>query len=156
MRATTIALLFTTTSLLGQDGISKKDFKRLQFLVGSWQLQTDPSIFERWKATSSGELEGQGFRVAADTSITETLQLIWRSGTACYVATVPNQNGGKPVEFALTGVKGERFIFENPEHDFPQRIIYHLVNKTDLEVVLDAPYAEPPGAVQQLAFKRRQ
>lgn len=34
--------------------------------------------------------------------------------------------GGRspPTEFALTAHAGQRVVFENPEHDFPKRIIY--------------------------------
>jgi hypothetical protein len=154
--AVAIGLWLFVGFAFGQDGITKKDFKRLQVLAGVWQLDTDAAVFEAWKLTPGGQLSGKGFRLSAsDTLVSEKLELIWRSGAVVYIPTVPNQNGGQPVEFTLTGVKGERFIFENPEHDFPQRIIYHFLSKNDLEVVLDAPYAEPPAAVQQLTFKRK-
>ncbi len=37
--------------------------------------------------------------------------------------------GGKPpMEFVLTEATATRSVFENPRHDFPQRIVYQLVN----------------------------
>ncbi len=34
--------------------------------------------------------------------------------------------GSSPTEFKLKETQGKKVIFENPEHDFPQRIIYEL------------------------------
>jgi hypothetical protein len=41
---------------------------------------------------------------------------------------VSNQNNQQPVYFKLISKEDGRYIFENKEHDFPQRVIYHLVS----------------------------
>ncbi len=159
MRWLAIPLVFATLAGFTQDDISKKDFKRFQFLIGTWRLlpiDESAATFEIWQRAGDTQLVGKSVRLdGGDSLLMETLELIWKDGAMQYTARVPNQNEGKPVSFTLTGINDNRFIFENPEHDFPQRIIYHLISKSDLEVVLDAPYAEPPGAVRHIRFKRQ-
>lgn len=51
-----------------------------------------------------------------------------RGNRIVYSPTVTNQNNGQPVRFELISTTGHRYIFENKKHDFPQRVIYHLVS----------------------------
>lgn len=43
-----------------------------------------------------------------------------------------NPGGRAPTEFKLKEVSGLKVVFENPDHDFPQRIIYRLESDTVL------------------------
>jgi len=53
----------------------------------------------------------------------EFLRVVERDGGLVYVA----QPGGAPAtEFVLTELGTTRAVFENPRHDFPQRIVYEL------------------------------
>ena len=49
-----------------------------------------------------------------------------------YIPTVKNQNNGEPVSFKLVSGKNGEFVFENKQHDFPQRIIYRNPNPDSL------------------------
>ena len=63
-------------------------------------------------------------------------KLLWKVQTQGYVHGTPAvvdgiayiaQPGGKPpVSFMLVESKRGRVVFANPQHDFPQRIIYRL------------------------------
>ncbi len=61
-----------------------------------------------------------------DTSLLESIELTYKDGEFWYIPTIPDQNNQRQIPFKLVGAKGYYFVFENPEHDFPQRIIYHL------------------------------
>jgi hypothetical protein len=50
-------------------------------------------------------------------------------GSIRYVA---NPSGQKEAAFALVKLEGTKAVFENPAHDFPQRIIYHLLSPDSL------------------------
>ena len=41
-----------------------------------------------------------------------------------YIPTVDNQNNQQSVSFKLISDNNRSYVFENMEHDFPQRIIY--------------------------------
>jgi hypothetical protein len=51
-----------------------------------------------------------------------------------YVAIPVNQT---ITLFALTSFLGNKFIFENDEHDFPQRVIYEFVSDTQLNARIE-------------------
>jgi hypothetical protein len=51
----------------------------------------------------------------------ELLQILERSGRLVYHA---QPSGQRPADFEATMVSDTLAVFENPQHDFPQRIIY--------------------------------
>jgi len=50
-------------------------------------------------------------------------------GGLVFIASPSGQN---TTGFALVSVTDHEVIFENPDHDFPQRIIYRLLSDEDL------------------------
>ena len=105
-------------------------------LVGQWQMRTTNGfIMESWKQVSGTALEGTSYRVAnnsSDTVYLERIEIKTINGVLHYVPTVLNQNDQQPVPFALTAYSNDRFVFENPQHDYPKRIIYRFVNNDSL------------------------
>ena len=59
-----------------------------------------------------------------DTIFSEKISLENRAGGLFYIPTVNNQNNGQAVSFKLISNTNGEYVFENKEHDFPQRIIY--------------------------------
>ena len=53
----------------------------------------------------------------------EYLRIVERDGGLVYIA---QPGGAPPTEFVLTKLGTTRAVFENPRHDFPQRIVYEL------------------------------
>lgn len=43
---------------------------------------------------------------------------------------IPKPSGQEEASFKLISVSGGKFTFSNPEHDFPQRIIYGLEKRS--------------------------
>jgi hypothetical protein len=72
-----------------------------------------------------------------DTTINERVALTRTKKDVFYTSTVEDQNDKKPVAFKLTSANGNVFVFENPEHDFPKRIVYHLVSSDSLHAYTD-------------------
>jgi hypothetical protein len=78
----------------------------------------------------------------------EFLRVVERNGGLVYVA---QPNGGKPTEFVLTELSDTLAVFENPRHDFPQRIVYEL----SAEVLLSASVGFAKGGnPQRFEFER--
>jgi hypothetical protein len=109
---------------------STKDFKALQGLTGLWKMETSRgSIYEEWHVKNDHTLSGRSFKINnGDTLMLERVSLYMDGNKIIYSPTVTNQNNGQPVQFTLISTKDQRYIFENKEHDFPQRVIYHLVS----------------------------
>ncbi len=82
---------------------------------------------ESWKIDTWREMNGKGLKVVGqDTTLLEQLQIKLSKGRFSYISTVPDQNEGKPVPFKMVSSDSMKFVFENLQHDFPQRIVYQF------------------------------
>jgi hypothetical protein len=98
-------------------------------LQGDWVDQVDSSgnvFMERWWPGDQGTiLDGIGHvRAGKDTVWIEHLCIVQDAYGIHYEARIPSVNEGRPVRFALTALAGDSMVFENPAHDYPQRIVY--------------------------------
>ena len=115
-----IALFFTSCAI-------KRSVDRLYWLKGTWNSGSD---YETWEKDGSRKLSGYAYTIRNDdTTFTEALQLIERNDSVFYIATGPDQNNGRPIEFYLRYMSNMKFVFHNPKHDFPQTIIYRKVDE---------------------------
>lgn len=98
----------------------------LTWLLGAWRSEAETTLFlERWERHPDGHFEGRAESRSIETDevfLVESLRLEPVDGTLQYVATVPHNEG--PVAFPLVRCDEDAVVFENPAHDFPQRIIY--------------------------------
>jgi hypothetical protein len=129
-------------------------------MEGYWTM-TSPKGGERleiWKNESKYLITGKGVRVKGpDTMLLETISLTARGQDIYYIATVPDQNNAKPISFKMTGYENHVATFENPAHDFPQRIIYQYV-PADADVDSDSIYVKVEtlaGKGIDYAFRRK-
>ncbi|MBK8226892.1 MAG: hypothetical protein IPK70_06930 [Flavobacteriales bacterium] len=100
-------------------------------LMGAWtDSVSEPGalVHEIWRRTDDAFYSGLGFvMVEKDTVFIEHIALAYDSaGHVSYNVRVPSQNEGGTVRFPLTSCIGDSMVFENPAHDFPQRIAYAL------------------------------
>lgn len=118
------------------------ELEKLNWLVGTWQQSSEAGTFtETWQQNGSN-LSGKGYLVdAGDTIFSEVLKLENRDGKVFYVPIIADQNNGEEVLFKLISSAENRFVFENKEHDFPQRIIYQ-------QLPGDSLYARVEGEVK--------
>ena len=104
------------------------DLKEFDWLVGQWKGQLDNNTYyESWKPTNHGTLEGSSSMVnpQGKAILTEVLRIDKIGSHVVYIAAVKKNH---PVLFTLIETSEEnnkpKWVFENKEHDFPQRIIY--------------------------------
>lgn len=71
----------------------------------------------------------------ADTLEVEKMWLM-PTDSGFYFVAAPSQNP-EPTLFKLISSDSMRFVFENPTHDFPQRVIYHLVAQDTLQARIE-------------------
>ena len=95
----------------------------LAWLSGCWERRTARgAVTEQWMPPGGGMLLGAGRTVRGD-SVTEyeQLRIHERGDTVVYHAT---PSGQAPAEFRTTQVSDTLVAFDNPAHDFPQRVLY--------------------------------
>ena len=114
-----------------QDKVSKKtkkDFKKLEWILETWErtnVRPGSTAFESWSKESKYQWTGLGVTMkGSDTSFVEKLSIEIKNDQIYYVA-LPSQNT-EPTYFKMTEISETGFISENPEHDFPKMISYEL------------------------------
>lgn len=117
-------LIPNLNSGITQESQKKVQLKDLSWLEGTWKRKGRRGpVFEQWTKVSNFTFEGAGFRVSeGDTVFLEFLRLEQFGNEIFYTAKVAHNK--YPVPFNLVKVDEKVFKFENPQHDFPQRIIY--------------------------------
>ncbi|WP_313273994.1 DUF6265 family protein [Stenotrophomonas sp.] len=97
----------------------------LDWLLGNWQrtgMAAGTSGAEHWHRQADVlEGEGRSYR-QGELRFQERLRIIDDGGQLYYVADVAGNPA--PVRFALVAQGVQSVVFENLQHDFPQRIAY--------------------------------
>lgn len=105
---------------------------------GSWAIKAAGILTEEWKKENDTLWSGKSYMQKNDSTIPlETMQIRIKGDSIFYMPTVPNQNQGKTISFYLSQKNDSLFVFENPKHDFPQRIIYAFSENKKLLVTID-------------------
>lgn len=86
-----------------------------------------------------------------DTVLFETVELVLRNDSAFYV--VHAADNALPISFASVELKEGLMAFENPKHDFPQRIRYEKRGADSLYAEVSGPY-EGQEARQAFPMKK--
>lgn len=122
-----IMLLLLLITFLSCNQKSKININDLSWIEGSREVIIENDlIIEVWSKENDTLLVGKSYIATEyDTTLTETIQIIQKEGTIYYVPLVFDQNEGKPIMFELKSNNPKKLIFENLEHDFPQRICYY-------------------------------
>jgi hypothetical protein len=101
----------------------------LAFLTGCWKLESNGRVVEEhWLAPAGGSLMGVSRTVAKGKMVEyEFLQILDLPEGLTYVA---RPSGQPEAKFRATTKTADEIVFENPVHDFPQRIRYRLTGTT--------------------------
>ncbi len=119
-------VLFLAFSMTGQTAPTK--LSELNWLAGCWEMNAPANnlvITEQWMKPAGGMMIGAGRTVKNGKAVDyEFLRIVEEADGIFYVAK-PTGNKDE-TRFKLTKASGSEVVFENPAHDFPQRIIYKL------------------------------
>lgn len=93
------------------------------WLHGCWELRDgDRVVEERWMPPRAGSMIGVGRTTRGDTLIEhEYVVLSERGGRLAYEA---HPSGQATTTFMSKPISGREVVFEDPAHDFPQRVGY--------------------------------
>ena len=117
---------------------SDKKFEQLEkmnWLVGQWENKMPEGILtETWTKTNDSTFSGTSYFIINknDTVHSETIFLTQLKDELIYSPTVKGQNDDKSVDFILTSNIENSFVFENPKHDYPKKIVYKKVAENGL------------------------
>ena len=123
----------------------------LSWLNACWERTTRTGRgIEQWSPGASGELIGRA-RLISDVQDRETERLrIFRRGDSLMYEAHPVDQA--LTIFPLRSYSADSLVFENPAHDFPQRIVYQRVGADSLIAVVGT--IAGTGRPLRFAFKR--
>ncbi|HEY5839296.1 MAG TPA: DUF6265 family protein [Pyrinomonadaceae bacterium] len=104
----------------------KPSINDLAWLAGCWEANLrGREVSEQWMKPGGGIMLGMARTVAqgkaAEFEFTQIRED--KDGSIYYVA---KPSGQAETSFKLVKLQNKAAVFENPQHDFPQRIIYRL------------------------------
>lgn len=130
---------------------SEKKFTISDFawLEGKWEGTSEKmNFFEEWNSINGNSMHGKGGAISgADTVFSESIKIEQRGEEVFYIPNV-KENGGA-VDFKFVGLKNDSIVFENPLHDFPQRIVYFRLPNNKLYACIDGLNA---GKYERIEF----
>ncbi len=120
-----LKLILASLILLTTVSVENPTLADLSWMSGDWQ--TAPGgrrqIEEHWTSAAGGSMMGVSRTVAGDKTVEfEYLRIEQRDDGIYYVAHPKARCPG--TDFKLTRASTNEAVFENPQHDFPKRIIY--------------------------------
>jgi hypothetical protein len=112
----------TLASLLMASGLAGQDLEKLGWIAGCWEGQSGPAtVEEQWMRPAGGMMLGMGRTLRNGKAVFhEFLSISVKDGGIVYTARI----GSSSTPFKLIQSSESEVVFENPTHDFPQRIIY--------------------------------
>ena len=135
-------ILATSCDKYDAKGNLIKDYDELEkasFLIGNWQ-KTDSTgtLEETWKTENDSTYLASSYFVQnkKDTLHSEQIELIENNKNLIYKATIKGENNNQPVAFQLTDADDSLLVFENPKHDYPQKITYTLQKNNTLKATI--------------------
>jgi hypothetical protein len=108
--------------------------EKASWLIGAWENNSAEGYSaESWEKKNDSAYAGKSyFIIGKDTVSSETISLEQHGGQLFYIPTLKDQNAGQAVKFTLTASTNTQLVFENPAHDFPQKLSYTQINKDSL------------------------
>lgn len=119
-----LGALFVITVVTLSSAGQKSGIDRLDWISGCWVLDDGKQRTEEtWMKPAGQSMIGMSRTIAAGKTVfTEHIQIREVNGQIAYIVALGM--GAKSTVFKLLKSSDGEVVFENPEHDFPQRIIY--------------------------------
>ena len=127
--ATVLASAWLSSLAVTTTAAESTELERLAWLAGCWAVEgSEAGSVEHWLSPAGGTMLGMVRTVKDGQTVGfEFLQIRTNShGKVIYIA---KPSGQAEATFEASSVEEDSVVFENLEHDFPQRIRYRLASE---------------------------
>lgn len=122
-------------------GLAAPEAPVLDWLEGRWSGEKDGvTTSELWTAPAAGALLGLHSDVRGGHLVAWEFLRIGTTAEGTFYYASPRS--APPTAFRLVEQGDRRVVFENPEHDFPRRILYWLDAAGALHARIEGPQGE--------------
>jgi hypothetical protein len=150
-----IVLAMSAAGTYAQESVSTKPtLDAFAWLAGHWRIEEgDRQVDEQWMAPAGGLMLGMARTVQAGKTREYEFTLLRQepNGDIFYVAHPSKQ---REAAFKLTSLQAGTAVFENPEHDFPKKIIYTRQPDGSLLAAIEGPGRDGKPRRVEYAFRR--
>lgn len=152
----TLTLLFLLfTMVFSQDkNIDSNPFEKLSWIADRWISPPGESItYENWVRLDDTTYSGESHNVINGITVFAEQLKIEKIGDDIFYTAVVEHNPG-PVHFKLVEFNENKAVFENPEHDFPNRIIYMLKDDGSLYARIEGKNKKGKEVIGEFFYTR--
>lgn len=135
---TILLLSFVSCNKYDANGNIIKDYEELEkanWMLGEWE-KTDSlgTLREIWERLDDSTFVGLSYYIQneKDTLHNEQVELMQNGEHLIYTATIKGENNDSPIPFQMTKDEDSLLVFENPKHEYPQKIQYKLMKNGSL------------------------
>jgi len=140
-----------TILLVSMEVFAQTSFQTFSWLTGCWSGDMKNGKYEEcWTAPSAEFMQGSGRMIGENKKVRMREHMTIEKGGEDFVMYVlgygenlkPEEQGAIP--FKLVKFSASELIFENPKHDYPQRITYTKKPDGNLSARIELLYGKSP------------
>lgn len=153
MRGATMRSVMVALGLLLAGEAAATELPDLEWMAGSWRLEKNGVVTrETWLSPLGGTMAGitQTNRPGRPADVEFATISVEPAG----VTFTARLKGQPPTPFLLRPGGGDHVVFENPRHDFPQRVIYRRCG-ADLCARIEGEVRGEPKALEWRYHRER-
>ncbi len=120
----------------GREIIDYDELEKANWLLGTWEMKTpNGNLKEIWTVKNDSTFLGQSYFInKKDTIHDETIDLVEDKGVLLYIANIKGENQNLATTFNFKETEEKELQFENPKHDYPNKIFYKLKDSLNLDI----------------------
>jgi hypothetical protein len=149
-----LAIALLSFAAHAQAPAAKPTLQDFAWLAGHWRIeQSDRLIDEQWMAPAGGLMMGMARNIQAGKVREYEFTLLRQepNGDILYIASPAKQT---ETTFKLTSLRNGEAVFENPEHDFPKKIVYARQPDGSLLAAIEGPGRDGKPRRVEYPYKR--
>ncbi len=149
-----LAIVLLGAAAHAQAPVAKPTLQDFAWLAGHWRIeQGDRLVDEQWLAPAGGLMMGMARNVQAGKVREYEFTLLRQepNGDILYIASPSKQT---ETAFKLTSLRNGEAVFENPQHDFPKKVVYARQADGSLLAAIEGPGRDGKPRRVEYPFKR--
>jgi hypothetical protein len=149
-----LAIVLLAAVAQAQAPAAQPTLQDLAWLAGHWRIADgDRVVDEQWMAPAGGLMMGMARNVQAGKVREYEFTLLRQepNGDILYIASPSKQ---AQTAFTLTSLRDGEAVFENPQHDFPKKVIYKRQADGSLLAAIEGPGRDGKPRRVEYPYKR--